>query len=616
MSETVAENTQPEEADDEGYVGPSQGVGATGNDVHYRDAMEEILALIKGRVPLIWVQTHEENRFITEFAARIGDQESREVWLWSGWQGLTKLQKKKNVARADGNYKESWRPDKALDLIVEMPAPDGKKVKGITYIMRDFHTILREPIPRQIRDIYHYLSKQGKTLIVTSPVLAHGPAGERAGLPPTLEKQISVVPYELPNYEAVKGRLERLLTHMKRTLKGKPSAKDTKLEYTATEISEFAKALTGLTMHEIENAVAASITHLDRLDVKKLILEKKQVIRKSEILEFIEADVSLNDVGGLDLLKDYLKRYSRVHSDEAKEYGAEPIKGVLFVGVPGTGKSLASKAVGELWKEPLLRLDVGKVMTGLVGGSEGKMREVIQQAEAMAPCILWIDEVEKSLAGTKSSNFSDGGTLARVFGTLLSAMQEGLKGVTIVATANDITMLPPEFIRRFDEVFFVDLPGPDERWEILAIHFRKRGRDVEKFAAHKAEILKACHNYTGAELEKAVKTAVVGAFQANKPDVGHKDLLAALSDTKPIAQVMKEKIKKVREQARDRYRYASSYAQAEATKNTVETKAGKKLDVDEALDGMPELTSSKKEKKDTSYDGEDDSRFSDMADSE
>jgi len=209
-------------------------------------------------------------------------------------------------------------------------------------------------------------------------------------------------------------------------------------------------------------------------------------------------------------------------------------------------------------------------------------------------CVLWIDEVEKSLSGTKSSNFSDGGTLARVFGTLLTAMQDGMEGVSMIATANDITVLPPEFIRRFNEVFFVDLPGPDERWEILQIHLEKRGRDIADFESNKKMILKVSDGYTGAEIEKAIKDAIAVSFYDGKKKLSHKHVITALKDTKPISMVMKEKISKLREKARTHYRFASSWAVTEAKKREVKTSSGKKLDIEKACGDMSEFVSTKK----------------------
>jgi SpoVK/Ycf46/Vps4 family AAA+-type ATPase len=244
---------------------------------------------------------------------------------------------------------------------------------------------------------------------------------------------------------------------------------------------------------------------------------------------------------------------------------------------------LLAKAVGRIWGVPLLRLDVGKVMTGLVGGSEGRMREVINQAEAMAPCILWLDEVEKSLSGTKSSNFSDGGTLSRVFGTLLTAMQDGLEGVTIIATANDITMLPPEFIRRFNEVFFVDLPTDEERWDILGIHLNKRGRKLASFLSNKEQFLEASKEFTGAEIEKAVKDAIAASYYDNKKELQFSHILDALQDTKPIAKLMFDKIEQIRKTAIGQYRFSSSLAEKSMGKTSTKKKKVTKTSTDDLL---------------------------------
>jgi SpoVK/Ycf46/Vps4 family AAA+-type ATPase len=225
-------------------------------------------------------------------------------------------------------------------------------------------------------------------------------------------------------------------------------------------------------------------------------------------------------------------------------------------------------------------------------------------------CVLWIDEVEKSLSGTKSSNFSDGGTLSRVFGTLLTAMQDGMKGVTMIATANDITMLPPEFIRRFNEVFFVDLPGPEERWEIFEIHLKKRNRDITLLNKSKSDILQACHDYTGAEIEKAIKDAIAFAFYDEKGDLTAKHVLAALKETKPIAKVMKDKVQKIRDKARGQYRFASSWSENEnKLAASVKTASGKKLDIDSAVDDFKEIKSSKQ--KADEYEQKKVERFSD-----
>src|SRR3990167_2613653 len=578
----TAEKTEEADKTEEGMRQP-----------RYADCMEEILASIKGKVPVVWVVTHEEGRFIKEFTEVIGGPAKRQTFLWSSYQGLVRQGQELAISRATGDDKETWNPQRALQRIVETVVPEN--CKGLVYILRDFHTVLAEPIPRQIRDMYEHLIGNRKTLIITAPLLAHGPGGTKSGLPPTLEKQITVIYYGLPQKHQIEERINHVVSMLKQNAKGVKSK--TKLDYDTEQVNSFARALQGLTLLEVDNALSTSITHLNRLDTEKLVNDKRQIIRKSEILEFIDTPFGMAEVGGLDLAKEYLTKYVRARTKEANEFGVEPLKGILLTGVPGTGKSLLAKAICRLWEEPLLRLDVGKVMTGLVGGSEGKMREVINQAEAMAPCVLWIDEVEKSLSGTKSSNFSDGGTLARVFGTLLTAIQDGMEGVTIIATANDITMLPPEFIRRFNEVFFVDLPGPDERWEIFGIHLKKRSRDIAKFTKAKKELLEASKDYTGAEIEKSVKDAIAAAFYENQKDVTPEHLVRALRETKPIAKVMADKVKKIREKAQGQYRFSSSWAEKENKGHSVKTASGKKLDVNAALDNFDEIKTPKEKAK-------------------
>ena len=573
----------------------------------YIDAMDEILALVKGRVPVIWVITHEENRFIADFRKRIATPYKRQMWIWSGYQGLVRAQGQMGIQKAAGEEDGTHVAAKALERIAQMPKAKGEE-KGICYIMRDMQIVLTEQVVRQMRDMFEHMIGHGKTIIIVSPVMAHGAGGAKAGIPPTMEKQISVVHYELPDADGIKTRVQDIVSQMKSSVKDKKI----KLKYTDDEMNGFAKALRGLTLFEVDNAVSTSMTHLKHMHVRKLVNEKRQIIARSDILEFIDTDVNLDHVGGLDRFKEYIQRYINAQSDEAKAFGVEPLKGIVLSGVPGTGKSLSSKAMGNLFRQPLLRLDVGRVMTGLVGGSEGKMRDVIKMVKSMVPCILWIDEVEKSLSGTKSSNFSDGGTLSRVFGTLLHAMEEELEGCTIIATSNDISALPPEFIRRFNDVFFVDLPGPDERWEIFSIHLGKRGRDISKFNKHKQEILTASDNYTGAEIEKAIKDAIAAAFHAGHKDVNHKDILAALKDTKPISKVMKTKIDKIREKARGHYRYASSWAEQENQGRKMKLKSGKSIDLNEALDDLPEMVKTKKEKNKAEIDDRGD-RFSDIA---
>src|SRR5699024_7986791 len=289
-------------------------------------------------------------------------------------------------------------------------------------------------------------------------------------IPFELEKDIMIVEYGLPTYEEI----EKVLDTMIELNKNNPRIT---IDLTEEEKELVVKAALGLTIQEAENAFALSLVMDGRLDihtVDHVLDEKQQVIKKNEILEYIPHDPSMDDVGGLENIKRWLKKRNNTWIGSASEYGLPSPKGLLITGVPGCGKSLIAKAVSSLWKLPLLKLDMGKIFSGIVGSSEENMRKAIETAEAIAPSILWIDEIEKGLSGTGSSG--DSGTASRIFATFMNWMQDKTAPVFLVATANDINRLPPEFLRkgRFNEIFFVDLPTGAERKAIFKIHIEKR----------------------------------------------------------------------------------------------------------------------------------------------
>ena len=302
--------------------------------------------------------------------------------------------------------------------------------------------------------------------------------------------------------------------------------------------------------------------------VQVISSEKEQIIRKSGILDYVKVDASLEkSVGGLDSLKLWLKRRSKAFEIKAKEFGLKEPKGILLLGVPGCGKSLTAKCIAAEWKQPLLKLDLGKVFSMYVGSSENNIREAIQTAEAVAPCVLWIDEIEKGLA---TQGEHDGGTSTRVFSTILTWMQEKTKPVFVVATANDISSLPPELLRkgRFDEIFFVDLPTKEERKNILKIHLTKnhqgQGIDLDTIANE-------TKFFNGAEIEEIVKEAMFIAYvnNPNAPSVTTRDLQEAARNVIPLAQTMKTKIDALREWAKVRARLASSSANEETVEDSI-----------------------------------------------
>jgi SpoVK/Ycf46/Vps4 family AAA+-type ATPase len=300
--------------------------------------------------------------------------------------------------------------------------------------------------------------------------------------------------------------------------------------------------------------------HLKETSVRTVSEEKEQIIRKSGILDFFPKNESLKDVGGMDNLKDWLLKRQKAYDKKAREWGLQEPKGLLLLGVPGCGKSLTAKSIASCWEMPLLRLDIGRVFQGLVGSSEDNIRKALATAEAVAPCVLWIDEIEKGLSGVQSSGSTDGGVTSRIFSTILTWMQEKTSPVFVVATANDVNSLPPELLRkgRFDEIFFVDLPSSKERKNIFSIHLAKRNQKSESFAME--AIAKESEGFNGAEIEECVKEAMFDAYVANpeNPQLTTKFIIDAIKRTVPLSVTMDKQISNLRDWAATRARNASS----------------------------------------------------------
>lgn len=312
--------------------------------------------------------------------------------------------------------------------------------------------------------------------------------------------------------------------------------------YTPEEKHHIVRAGQGLTLTEFLKIIGFGMRRDGKIVPELFHEAKAQAIAKSSILELVKTKETLDNIGGLEAAKSFIRQWKSCHSEEAQAFNVEPLRGIILTGIPGSGKSLFSKAISRELGLPLLRLDVGKVLGGIVGSSEERARTMIKQAESCAPAVLWIDEVEKAVSGTKSSNFTDSGVMSRVFGTLLTAMQEGLKGITIIATSNDVQSLPPEFLRRFEDVFFVGLPEEDERKEIFRIHLKKRNRDPEKFDLDR--LAKESEGYTGAEIEKSVKRSLASVFSSysGKRDIVTEDILVSLNTVTKLKTLMEKEI--------------------------------------------------------------------------
>ncbi|MBI3923383.1 MAG: AAA family ATPase [Armatimonadetes bacterium] len=496
---------------------------------------EEIETLIRARYPVLYIVSYEESR-VENLLQDIAVKRNKRLMTWSISRGLlpygTSLQSSRHVD-------ESTRdPGNALDQVV-------KAVEPAIYLFKDFHPFLCDPtISRKVRELALYLKNTYTTLVLVSPTQK---------IPLELEKDIAVCQIPLPDVHDLRDLLDRTIDEV-----NKGGQVHVQLDDAGKE--RVLQATLGLTLTEAENVFAKALVRDGKLDSENLdtiLSEKEQLIRKSGLLEYYRAQEQFHDVGGYDLLKVWLMKRQAAFSERAREFGLPAPKGVLLIGVQGCGKSLSAKAVSSLWKVPLLRLDMGKVFSSLVGSSEENVRNAIRVAESVAPAILWIDEIEKAFAGVQSSAFSDAGTTARVFGNFLTWLQEKTAPVFVIATANNVQQLPAELLRkgRLDDIFFVDLPTQPEREEIFSIHLRRRKRDPKKFDLK--AVAQVTSGFSGAEIEEAVISALFDVFSVAQ-DITTEAILKSVSETVPLSKTMKEQIDELREWAGSRARRASS----------------------------------------------------------
>ncbi|MFZ4506457.1 MAG: AAA family ATPase [Fimbriimonas sp.] len=498
------------------------------------NAASEIEVLVRAKYPILTIVSWEERR-VEECLQQVAKNLNRTLHTWSVTQGM-----RPPVNRQSGPAKPTALPGEleALALIHEAP-------EHTIFLLRDFHPYMKDHrVIRLLRDLALRLRGKSQTLILTSPVLS---------LPTDLEKDVTVVDFPLPSQAEIETKLDQLIV----TMKDNPKV-DATLDPAAREV--IVKSAQGLTLDEVESVFARSLVERKKFDVDVVLEEKKQIIRKSGLLEYYPANNALKDVGGMDLLKEWLEKRTKSFSDKARDFGIPAPKGILLLGVQGCGKSLIAKAIAAEWNLPMLKLDVGRIFGSLVGQSEENIRKAIKVAESVAPCVLWADELEKGFAGVGSSGVSDSGTTARVFATFLTWMQEKTAPVFLIATANDVSALPPEMLRkgRFDEIFFVDLPEEAERAQIFSIHLSKRKRDPKKFKLK--ELAKITDGYSGAEIEQIVVGGLYGAFDADR-ELSQKDLADEAKAVVPLSVMMREEIDELRTWAEMRTRPSSKRSQ-------------------------------------------------------
>jgi len=491
------------------------------------DVREELSILVRSRQPLLSFVPGEEERareILERLAVELGN---RELFFWNSVMGFRKVS-------AGTNTLEEGRMD-PLTALQRLEAYRGEAI----FVLEDFHPYFEEPVVvRMLRNLLYSLRSAKKTAILLTPSFK---------LPHELRDDVPQVFLPLPDYEALGELLQAVC-----------EGRDVKVDLTKEGKEKLVKSALGLTENQARSVFVKSILKhqvLDQSAIHLVLSEKQKIIKKDEVLEFFPAREKISDIGGLDNLKEWLKKRDKAFSDRAKDYGLPNPKGILIIGVQGTGKSLTAKATSALWRLPLLRMDMGKVFGSLVGESEERIRKALLLAETISPCILWIDEIEKGFASVVGSG--DSGTSARVFGTFLTWMQEKEKPVFVIATGNDIANLPPELMRkgRFDEIFFVDLPTYEERMEILRVHLARvrpviRNYDVA-FLAGETE------GFSGAEIEQSIINAMYNAFDDGEREFSTEDILRGAREVIPIAKLMSERIEKLRDWASERTRRAN-----------------------------------------------------------
>lgn len=494
--------------------------------------LDEIDVLVRSRYPVLYLLTHEEAR-VELLIAQMASRQKKPLFAWTATQGLIRCSE-----HPEGPSSSKGKVMDPCEILSHIQTDSQTAI----YLLKDFHPFLDDPhVVRRLRDAATSIKDSYKTILICSP---------RLNLPVELEKEVTIVDFPLPDvnelFDLLKSVCETLMKQNKSTV-----------NLNNGEAAAIVRAAQGLTLSEAENVFAKAVVQdsvIDRRDIELVLREKQQLIRKSGILEFYPFEGSLKEIGGLENLKNWLLLRGKAFTAAATDFGLSPPKGVLLLGAPGCGKSLTAKAVANAWRFPLLRLDFGKIFSGLVGSSEENMRRALKVAESVSPAVLWIDEIEKALSGGTQGN-SDGGTAARVFGTFLTWMQEKTAKVFVIATANRIDALPPELLRRgrFDEIFFADLPGLEARQEIFSIHLRKKKRSPETFDLKQLSQVTA--GFSGAEIEHCLMEALFSAYGQNR-ELKIEDLLKAIQETIPLSITYAEELKRLREWAVNRARPA------------------------------------------------------------
>ncbi|CAD5911685.1 AAA family ATPase [Planktothrix agardhii] len=484
----------------------------------HRELVNQIDLMLRARFPMIYLVTVEEEP-VEEVLTLVAQKSNppRQVVYWDivrGWED-------------NGSAKGSVMA--ALNRIEK-----GLEQENTIFVLRDLHPILKQPytkdnapVVRELRNLTRQLKRSRATLILTSHTLE---------LPTELQEEVTVIDFPLPNVQEIDYLISQLVVPEKLKVEGLGK-------------EQLIKACQGLSRARIQRVLAKALAtkqQVNESDIDGVLEEKRQAIRQTGVLEFFTTRESIKNVGGLENLKQWVKLRQNAFTEEAKKYGIPTPKGILLVGIQGTGKSLSAKTIAYEWRLPLLRLDAGRLFGGIVGESESRVRQMIQVCEALAPCVLWMDEIDKAFGNISSGFDGDSGTSRRVFGSLITWMQEKTAPVFMVATANNVQILPAELLRkgRFDEIFFLNLPTDRERQAIFKVHLQKlRPSRIREFDLSK--LATASPNFSGAEIEQVIIDAMHQAF-ANQRDFTTEDILLAIEDTVPLSAIASEQIQNLK----------------------------------------------------------------------
>lgn len=497
---------------------------------------KEIESFIRAGYPAIVFTTAEEDRGII-VCENIAKNLQKDFSFWSVTKGIQTQVKNydamstamlQNEIKAEIGDKNNFTTDPIK--VLEEPLKTTSK-NGMVYVLLDFHPFIKAPnVWRRAKDLFKIAKSRGITYVFISAEF---------DVPTELKREVIIASLPLPTREELHNTLIKMANLFQIPTPPNPQI--------------YVEAALGLTINEAENAFATSLAKNGRFDVMSVNRVKEKTICSGGLIECKSSNETIESIGGLKNFTNWARKRFLAYSPEAKEYGIPAPKGTLLIGVPGSGKSLSAKALANLWQKPLLKLDIGKLFGSLVGETEANTRQALAIAEAMAPCILWIDEIEKGLAGIQSSGKTDSGVTSRAFGTILTWLQEKETPVFVIATANNVAELPPEFLRkgRFDEIFFVDIPTEEERKEIFSIQLKKYKRDPAEFDIN--NLAKESDKFTGAEIEQAVVNALYDTWSSENKVLTTQAILEAIKNINPMAASgsMSKQIESIRDWSKE-----------------------------------------------------------------